>query len=587
MRLRPVRFSLLAISLCGLLLSACSEDTSVGPPPPDNPGPPVWSEVTNLFTFQTMYGIWAEGPSNIFAVGRDGQIWQWDGVRWTQRPNGNGADLFAIDGDAQGHITAVGQGGVVLEHVSGSFFARDAGLTTDLHDVWLSPAGEFVIAGEDGIIVRGSGNTWSRDATPVRTPLFSIWGASNTDAFAAGVDGVILHYDGNAWSKMTSPTNEILTALDGTSASDVYAVGANGTLVHYDGNQWSPLQSQTTDLLQTCCALCGPAVAGANGSFSRWTGNAFKHESLSGTPWLYAMTHAGSDTWTVGAHAVMRHDGTAWNSETRGLIPVLRTMTSTPATNLVVAGDNGKVMLGGPSHWEGEDAGATHRLNTIWTTPAGEILAAGSSGIFRRTPTGWAVENSEAVEYYDIGGNDEHVFAVGKNGAIRERVGTAWKFVTGNGLPDLHAIAMNENDEGYIAGAGRILYYEHGNWNVRYTDDDENFWDIITVQLPRYTVIAVGANGLSKGRPGNDQWEAMAMPVNTTLYSLALGPGNNVYAAGANGTLLRLVDEAWTVIPAPTTRTFLNVWAQGNEVFVCGGDDASGGFLFRYGPPSQ
>ena len=187
MRLRPVRYSILAILICALVLSACSDDSPVSPKPV-KPSTPTWSEITNLHVFQTLYGMWAESPTNIFAVGRGGQIWQWDGTRWTQRPNANCADLFAIDGDAQGHITAVGAGGTVVEHVNGSFFSRDAGATTDLHDVWLSPSGQFVIAAEDGGIIRGSGNTWTRDTTPARTPLLSIWGASDSVAFAVGVD---------------------------------------------------------------------------------------------------------------------------------------------------------------------------------------------------------------------------------------------------------------------------------------------------------------------------------------------------------------------------------------------------------------
>ncbi|HET6462811.1 MAG TPA: hypothetical protein VFH33_03340 [Candidatus Krumholzibacteria bacterium] len=586
MRLRPVRYSILATLVCALTLPACSDESPIGPKPFVPKKAPVWSEITNLHVFQTMYGMWAESPTNIFAVGRGGQIWQWDGARWTQRPNANSADLFAIDGDMQGHITAVGAGGTVVEHLSGSFFTRDAGTTADLHDVWLSPSGQFVITAEDGGILRGSSNSWARDTTPVHTPLLSLWGASDTDAFAVGVDGTILRYDGSEWTDVASPTTEILAAVDGTSASDVYAAGASGVVIHFDGNEWSPLESHTSDLLQTCCADCGPGVAGANGSISRWTGSAFKYERLPDAPWLYAMTDAGSDTWVTGAHAVMRYDGTAWSSETRGLIPILRAMTSTPSTGLMVAGDNGKVMLGGTSEWSGEDAGATMRLNTMWTSPAGEVFAAGSGGIFYRAPTGWTLESSEAGEYYDIGGNDAHAFAVGKNGAIRERQGTGWKFVANFDTHDLHAIAMTA-DEGYIAGVGRILYYEHGSWIARYTNDNSNFWDIITVSTPNYRTIAVGANGLSLGRTGNDVWEAIPTPVTTTLYSLTLGPDGDVSAAGANGTLLQLVDDAWTLIPAPTTRTFLGVWGEGDALFVCGGDDVSGGFLFRYGPPAE
>jgi len=97
----------------------------------------------------------------------------------------------------------------------------------------------------------------------------------------------------------------------------------------------------------------------------------------------------------------------------------------------------------------------------------------------------------------------------------------------------------------------------------------------------------VGSNGLSLGRGHNGTWEVMQVPVSATLYSLALGPDGDVYAAGAGGTLLHLVDDAWTLIAAPTTRPFFSVCTEGNALFLCGGDDLSGGFLFRYGTPSH
>ena len=596
MRLRPVRTSFFTILVGVLALCACSDDATVGPPPPHVQEPSVWSEITDLVPSITMYSLWAESENNIIAVGRGGQIWQWNGAQWTQLPNSDSHDLFAIDGNASGGVMAVGDRGTMLTRINGTFVKSPPVVYSDLHDVWPSSTGEFFIVGDDGIIMKAAATSASDQAAAIGTPLLSIWGANDTDIFAVGVDGVILHYDGGAWANMTSPTTELLAAIDGTSATDVYAVGGNGTIIHYDGANWTPIESHTNNLLQTCCTACGPAIAGANGNVVQWTNGSFHSEEIAGAAWLYAMTHAGEDTWVVGAHAVLRHDGVAWSSEARGLIPAIRAMTSSPSIGLVTAGDNGSVMLGEPSKWQAEDAGALQRLNTIWTSPAGDIFAAGTNRIYRRTAGGWVMENSEIIEYYDIGGNSDAIFAVGKNGAIRKREITGWKIVYSDngygGALDLHAISMTD-DDGYIVGGGKILYYEihnpqqDGTWTVRYSRDSYNFQDVMVTQTPAYKAIAVGTNGLSLGRGHNGTWEVMQVPVSATLYSLALGPDGDVYAAGAGGTLLHLVDDAWTLIAAPTTRAFFSVCTEGNALFLCGGDDLSGGFLFRYGTPSH
>jgi len=587
MRLRPTRVASFFALVPVIVLTACGSDSSVTPGPV---AAPVWSEITNLVPSVTLYGMWAPRADYIIGVGSGGQIWQWDGQQWSQRVNGYPDDLHAIDGDTQGKVVAVGNNGTVLEQVNGSFVRRDASVTDDLHGVWRSPSGQFVAVGDYGAILRGDGTTWSQDSTLTHEPLLSVWGSGDSDVFAAGVDGIILHHDGAAWSSMVSPTTQFLTSVSGTSDSDVYAVGAAGTILHYNGSAWSPVESHTADLLQSVCAGCGPAAAGANGSVVRMESGVFNHEKMTGAPWLYAMARAGEDTWAIGAHALFRDDGVAWTPEARGTIPVLRGMTSTPSTGLVVVGDDGATMLGGLSRWSFEDAGALQRLNAVWTSPSGEIFAAGTNRIFRYTNDGWVVENSDIVEYFDIGGNSEHIFAVGKNGAIRERHGTTWSGVNSDAIYDLHAIHMTDT-EGYIAGIyGIILYFDGAGWTVKYTRaTGGNLWDITPVQTAQYRAIAVGAGGLSLGRSTAEAvgWITMETPVSTTLYSLARGPGGYLFAVGAGGTVLRLLDEKWIQVNVPTTRTFFKAWERDGALFACGGGAPSGGILFRYGPPNQ
>src|SRR5688572_15189852 len=83
--MRPafIPYHVLAI-LALVALIACDSDDPVTPDPPV---PAVWSEITNLPASVTLYGLWAPRADLIVGVGSKGNIWQWDGQRWTQRPN--------------------------------------------------------------------------------------------------------------------------------------------------------------------------------------------------------------------------------------------------------------------------------------------------------------------------------------------------------------------------------------------------------------------------------------------------------------------------------------------------------------------
>src|SRR5262249_1374573 len=135
---------------------------------------------------------------------------------------------------------------------------------------------------------------------------------------------------------------------------------------------------------------------------------------------------------------------------------------------------------------------------------------------------------------------------------------------------------------------GNILYFENGTWTLKYTRNGTTLMDIEPVSTQQYEAIAVGTNGLSLGRstsPGIG-WTTVQTPVLTTLSSLARGPGGYLYAAGSGGTLMKLVDEKWDLVPTPTTRTFYKACERDGALFLCGGGDPGGGILFRYGPPN-
>jgi hypothetical protein len=580
----PAIHCLLAVVLAASL--ACGSDDGVKPGPP--PGPPVWSEITNIPSSVTLYSIWAPRDDLAIGVGRAGHIWQWSGQRWTQLNPTTAEDLFAIDGSTTGSVVAVGNHGTVLEQSQGSFTPVDANTVEDLRGVWRSDTGMIVAVGGNGLVIRRVGNQWSEDPSPNYASLLGVWGSGDNDIFAVGVGGVITHDDGSGWSIMPSGTTQLLSAISGNSPVDVYAVGAAGTVLHYDGTSWSPMQSGTTGLLQSVCAGCGPAAAGTNGLVLRMVNNAWKRETLDGSPWLYAIRNSTNAQWAAGSHALFRHDGTAWASQNRGTVPILRSIAYSAGTGLVAAGENGGVLIGGPRHWRYEDAGALSRLNAVWVSPSGDVFAAGINRIFRRTDDGWVTENSQVVEYFGLGGNETQVFAAGADGVIRERRGSIWASVLTTTYEDLHAVRMTETG-GFIVGTGGvILELTGGNWGVKHTRANTVLWDIATVQSANWSAVAVGENGVSLGRSTavGVGWSVITTPVSHALYCLVRAPGGDLLAVGATGTVLRFDDGQWNIVPVSESRTYRSACATNDAIFVCGGTTGSGGIILRYGPPN-
>jgi hypothetical protein len=587
MRLRPLRLCTLVAIVPVIAVFGCSSDDPIEP---GSTPAPVWSEITNLLPATTFYALWAPRADLAIGVGKAGSVWQWDGQRWSQRVNPCPENLFVIDGGTTGTVIMAGDRGTVLQQVSGSLVPRDAPTTQNLRGAWRSASDRFVIVGEYGVILRGSGNLWSIDSTGTTASLFSVWGTNENDVFAVGVGGTILHGDGVTWEPMNSGTTEILAAVSGTSASDVYAAGAAGTILHYDGVAWSPVESPTTELLQSICADCGPAAVGVNGTVVRLVGDTWQRELMSGAPWLYDVERAGDRLVAVGAHAVLTHDGVAWSSQAQGTIPLFRAMASSSESGLVVAGDNGVVMLGGPAHWSFEDAGALQRLNAVWVSPSGEMFAAGTNRVLHREPTGWVEENNNIIEHYDIGGNDLHTFVVGSGGSIRRRSGDTWAGIHltwPNGIPlDLHTVNLSAS-EGFAAGkGGTILRFDGTNWGFMTSHSGATLWDIVPVNHELWRAVAVGSSGVCLGLSKSDgEWTEMASPVTSSLYSLATGPDGNLFAVGAFGTVIRYLDNRWWIVPVPASQSFTRAWSYGGALYACGGSVTSGGMLFRYGPP--
>jgi hypothetical protein len=216
--------------------------------------------------------VWGVSGSEVFAVGGDDQLLQYDGLRWTGI--GVPADSRRLPDVVWGTSASnVFAGGTydddpyqyMLEHYDGStleaiFYPHfgSYGQVQDIagsspNDVYIVDWGAPYDAGPDDFerfaIIHYDGKTWqtsyeslgyveSNSGPPAAFPVLGVWDNAPNDVFAVALNGGILHYDGTLWSPMSSPTSAKLTQVWGRSASDVYAVGPD-MILHYDGTAWS------------------------------------------------------------------------------------------------------------------------------------------------------------------------------------------------------------------------------------------------------------------------------------------------------------------------------------------------------------
>lgn len=61
--------------------------------------------------------VWGSSPSDLFAVGRSGKIWHFNGTSWTETDSGTDLDLWQVWGISSGEVFVVSRNGLVLRGV--------------------------------------------------------------------------------------------------------------------------------------------------------------------------------------------------------------------------------------------------------------------------------------------------------------------------------------------------------------------------------------------------------------------------------------------------------------------------------------
>jgi len=254
MRLYPLLGAALAVAL----MLACAED--------DTADISLWSMFRGPMPGGvSLRDVDASGPDDVWAVGAQGKILHYDGVRWSfYQGSVTDLDLNAVAITTGSSGWAVGADGVVVRYHNGQWYNTVHLTGYDLYGVAFDGGGTGFAVGDHGVIFRYDGQSW-RDVSlaGVTADLRDVATAEGGTAWAVGDAGTVLYYDGGRWRKVAVPTPERLhgVALGG---GGVYAVGDDGVILYNGGASWRVVPAPATASLQGLDAANDAAFACGN-----------------------------------------------------------------------------------------------------------------------------------------------------------------------------------------------------------------------------------------------------------------------------------------------------------------------------------
>jgi hypothetical protein len=291
--------------------------------------PGGWS-ASSSGTTNDLTGVWASGPSDVWAVGNapgGGAILHWNGTAWfgTALPSldGGAYSLLGVWGSGASDIWAVGaarNGGAILHWdgtawlgttlplIDGSAYSLLSVWGSGPSDVWAVGYACTSVAPDTGafaVIWHWDGGGWSASIPlPPEPTIGLVWGSGPNDVWASAGGYGISHWNGAAWSAFPLPVGIGVDAFWGTGPNDVWGIG-NGIL-HWNGVAWSV---STSELGARAAWGSGPNDVWAVGSgILHWDGGAWSISCLPTKDSLTGVWGSGpGDVWAVGYNGTILH----------------------------------------------------------------------------------------------------------------------------------------------------------------------------------------------------------------------------------------------------------------------------------------
>ena len=145
-------------------------------------------------------------------------------------PTPTGNDLHGVSAFDKDHVWAVGANGTILFYDGVRWNPQISPTTNNLNDVWAVSANDVWAVGDSGTIIHYDGSGWSINSQGLTDKdLNGISGCDATHLWAVGDSGTILRYSGSNWGQDgTFPTSHNMYAVTVLDPSHVWCAGGNG-----------------------------------------------------------------------------------------------------------------------------------------------------------------------------------------------------------------------------------------------------------------------------------------------------------------------------------------------------------------------
>lgn len=197
-----------------------------------------WSEHSDIGTNE-LFSVEAIASNDIWATGPSGKFYHYNGTSWSETHDVSNRAVYDIDAISASDIWAVGDHGDV-DYYNGSTWVKfdDMG-NQAIHAVTAIATNDVWAAGASGKFYRYNGTTWSEFVDLGGETIYGIDAVSSTDIWATATNGIVYHYNGTTWSQHSDLGADTINSIQALSANDIWATGANGKVYHYDGATWS------------------------------------------------------------------------------------------------------------------------------------------------------------------------------------------------------------------------------------------------------------------------------------------------------------------------------------------------------------
>ena len=373
------------------------------------------------------------------------------------------------------------------------------------------------------------------------------------------------------------------TAIAGDATNNMIVVGEGGLILPLDDR--IPDHISNKNLYDVWVGDNVAFAVGAAAAAFRFDGETWAEIPAGGAGDLYGVWASGAnDVFAVGQFGNIAHfDGSTWTVSSLGSYTFFSVWGSSP-TDVFAVGSSEYARKPVIFHYDGTSwtnmgaVDAARSLVGVWGTSSENVYAIDGHTVLHYDGSRWSTSMTGpgfSILREVWGTSSSNIYVVGTSGALLHYDGLQWTEmrITDEDLVDVSG--TGRSDIRIVTFANHLFHYDGSVWtqeplfpphrlNGVWAQSDAN-------------VYVVGDHGAIFNRQGAVVAPMHVIPSGTSedLYAVWGNTPGSIYAAGANGTLLRYNGTDWNPIVTGTTVTLRDVWSTSDDVVYVVGDDGT------------